>query len=75
MIPLVLITGYFSLGATWFPLNCSPRTLLTAELLLAAMGPVRWVAVTVTATTMTRARPSLQDLPQAMRQLFSRIAC
>ena len=59
---------------TWFLLKLlvttAPRTLLTAELLIAAMGPVSWLAVTIMAVTATSGGPSLQNMPQGAAQLF-----
>jgi hypothetical protein len=48
----------------------APRTLLTAELLIATMGPVSWLAMTIMAVTMPPGGPSLQNVPQAAAQLF-----
>src|SRR5215469_15808819 len=49
MIVFVLAAGVFSLAPTWFLLKLcvekAPRTLLTAELLIAAIGPASWLAV------------------------------
>jgi hypothetical protein len=50
MIVFVLVAGVLSLGSTWFLLKLcvekAPRTLLAAELLIAASGPASWLAVT-----------------------------
>ena len=74
MILFVLVTGFFSLAPTWFLLKLlvtkAPRTLLTAELLIAAMGPVSWLAMTVMAATTPPGGPSLQNLPQAAVELL-----
>ena len=44
------MTGFFSLAPTWFLLKLlvatAPRILLPTELLIAAMGPVSWLAMT-----------------------------
>ncbi|HTQ26066.1 MAG TPA: hypothetical protein VMI09_15365 [Candidatus Binataceae bacterium] len=65
MIVFVLAAGFFSLAPTWFLLKlCAEkamRTLLAAELLIAATGPVSWLAVRWMA-----ADPSPQSLPQAI---------
>jgi hypothetical protein len=65
MIVFVLAAGFFSLARTWFLLKlCAEktmRTLLAAELLIAATGPVSWLAVRWMA-----ADPSPQSLPQAI---------
>jgi hypothetical protein len=49
MILFVLATGFFSLAPTWFLLKLSiekaPRALLAALLLVAALGPLSWLAV------------------------------
>ena len=74
MILFVLGTGFFSLAPTWFLLKLlvakAPRTLLTAELLAAAMGPVSWLAMTIMAATTPAGGPSLQNLPQAAVELL-----
>src|SRR5579862_9205172 len=50
MVLFVFVTGFFALLPTWFLLKLfaekAPRTLLTIELLVAAMGLVSWLAVT-----------------------------
>ena len=55
MILFIFVTGFFSLAPTWFLLKLlvatAPRILLTAELLIAAMGPVSWLAMTIMAVT------------------------
>jgi len=49
MIVFVLVAGFLSLVPTWFLLKLclekAPRTLLAAELLIAASGPASWLAV------------------------------
>jgi hypothetical protein len=49
MILFVLAAGFFSLAPTWFLLKMSlekaPRTLLAAQLLLAGIGPLSWLAM------------------------------
>lgn len=49
MVLFLLATGFFSLVPTWFVLKLfverAPRTLVTIELLIAAMGPASWLAV------------------------------
>ncbi|MBI5260451.1 MAG: hypothetical protein HY852_01375 [Bradyrhizobium sp.] len=49
MILFVLVMGVLSLAPTWFLLKLcvekAPRTLLAAELLIAAIGPASWLAV------------------------------
>ena len=51
MIVFVLAAGVFSLAPTWFLLKLcvekAPRTVLAAELLIAALGPASWLAVTL----------------------------
>ena len=74
MILFVLVAGFFSLAPTWFLLKLllekAPRALLAAELLIAAMGPVSWLAVTIMAVTTPTGGPSLPNLPQAMREML-----
>jgi len=74
MILFVLATGFFSLVPTWFLLKLSvekaPRALLTAELLIAALGPVSWLAMTALAMTTPPGGPSLLNSPQAVRELI-----
>jgi len=74
MILFVLAAGFFSLAPTWFLLKLSvdkaPRTLLTTELLIAAMGPVSWLAMTALAVTTPLGGPSLLNSPQAVRELL-----
>ena len=74
MILFVLVTGIFSLVPTWFLLKLlvtkMPRTLLTVELLIAAMGPVSWLAMTIVVATTPPGGPSFQNLPQVVAQLF-----
>ncbi len=74
MILFIFVTGLFSLGPTWVLLKLlvatAPRTLLTAELLIAAMGPVSWLAMTIMAVMTPPGGPSLQNVPQGAAQLF-----
>ena len=74
MILFVLATGFFGLAPTWFLLKLfvekAPRALLVIELLVAAMGPVSWLAVTAMAVTTPPGGPSLQNLPQAATVLL-----
>src|SRR5207253_2500431 len=55
IVLFVLVTGFFSLAPTWFLLKLlvekAPRALLATELLIAAMGPVSWLAMTALAVT------------------------
>jgi hypothetical protein len=55
MILFVLVAGFFSLMSTWFLLKLfiekAPRTLLAIMLLVAAMGPVSWLAMVAMAVT------------------------
>jgi len=64
MVLFVLVTGLLSLVPTWFLLKLwldkAPRTLVAAELLLAAIGPASWIAVVYLA-----AGPAPRDLPNA----------
>jgi len=64
MLVFVLAAGVLSLAPTWFVLKLcvekAPRTLLAAELLIAATGPASWLTVRCMA-----AGASPQSLPQA----------
>jgi hypothetical protein len=68
MILFVLAAGFFSLAPTWFLLKLSvekaPRVLLAALLLIAAIGPLSWLAVAY----MSDARAP--NLPQAADELL-----
>ena len=44
--------------------------MLTAELLIAAMGPVSWLAMTALAVTTPPGGPSVLSSPQAVRELL-----
>ena len=74
MILFVLATGFLSLAPTWFLLKLlvekAPRALLATELLIAALGPVSWLAMVAMAVTTPAGGPSLQNLPQAARVLI-----
>ena len=67
MILFVLVAGFLGLAPTWFLLKLfvekAPRALLATELLIAAIGPASWLAVTYLADG-----PSLPSLPQAVSQ-------
>src|SRR5437762_8264378 len=56
MILFLLVAGFLSLAPTWFLLKLfvekAPRVLLATELLIAAMGPVSWLAVTALAAAI-----------------------
>jgi hypothetical protein len=68
MILFLLATGFFSLAPTWFLLKLSvekaPRVLLAVLLLIAALGPLSWLAV----VDLASARPP--DLPAAANELL-----
>jgi hypothetical protein len=75
MILFVLVVGFLSLAATWFLLKLlvekAPRALLVIELLVAAMGPVSWLAMVAMAVTTPPGGPSsLPNLPQVAKELF-----
>jgi hypothetical protein len=74
MILFVLAAGFFSLAPTWFLLKLSvekaQRALLTAELLIAAMGPMSWLAMTALAVTTPPGGPSPLNSLQAVRELL-----
>jgi len=50
IILFMLVAGFFSLAPTWFLLKLTvekaPRAVLATELLIAAIGPASWLAVT-----------------------------
>lgn len=68
MVLFVLATGFLSLAPTWFLLKLSiekaPRALLAALLLIAALGPLSWLAVVY----LSDARAP--NLPQAADELL-----
>jgi hypothetical protein len=74
MILFVLAAGFFSLAPTWFlrwlAVEKAPRAVLTTELLIAAMGPVSWLAMIALAVTTPPGGPSLLNSPQAVRELL-----
>ena len=74
MILFMLVAGFLGLVPTWFLLKLlvekAPRALLTTELLVAAMGPVSWLAMLAMAVTTPAGGPSFTNLPQAGRELF-----
>jgi hypothetical protein len=75
MILFVLVAGFFSLMPTWFLLKLfiekAPRTLLAIMLLVAAMGPVSWLAMVAMAVTTPPGGPSsLPNLPQLAKEMF-----
>ena len=65
MILFVFVTGFVGLVPTWFLLKLfiekAPRTLLAIALVVAAMGPASWLAVTHMA-----GGASVPNLPQAV---------
>lgn len=73
-ILFIFVAGLFSLAPTWFLLKlwvaAAPRILLAAVLLIGALGPVSWLAVTVMAMTTAPGGPSsLPDWPQTVVNL------
>jgi hypothetical protein len=74
MILFVLVAGFLSLVPTWFLLKLlvekAPRALLATELLIAAMGPVSWLAMIAMAVTTPAGGPSLLNVPQAAKELL-----
>src|SRR6266571_1819976 len=74
MILFVLVTGFFSLAPTWFLLKLAvetaPRAVLAIELVIAAMGPVSWLAMTALAAATPEGGPSLPNWPQATKELL-----
>ena len=73
MILFLLVAGFLGLAPTWFLLKLSvekaPRLLLATEFLIAATGPVSWLAVTGLAGSP--GGPGLPNLPQAVSQLLA----
>ncbi len=69
MILFVLAAGFFGLAPTWFLLKLwverAPRTLVATELLMAAIGPVSWLAVVSVA-----GGPPGANAPQALWALL-----
>jgi hypothetical protein len=68
MILFVLVAGFFGLAPTWFLLKlfiAKARALLAIELLVAAMGPASWLAVTHMA-----GGASVPNLPEAVSQFL-----
>jgi hypothetical protein len=67
MILFVLVTGFLGLVPTWFLLKLlaekAPRTLLAILLLVAAIGPASWLAMTYLAR-------GLPNHPEAVGALF-----
>jgi hypothetical protein len=70
MILFVLVTGFFSLVPTLFLLKLSvekaPRTLVAVVLLVAAVGPVSWLAV----IHLAKPGAGLPFLPDAVTELL-----
>jgi hypothetical protein len=69
MVLFVLVTGFLGLVPTWFLLRLSlknaPRVVLGALLLVAAIGPVSWLA-----TVYLAQQPGQPDLPSAIMALL-----
>ncbi len=69
MILFIVFAGAFGLAPTWFLLKLcaekAPRTLLSAELLIAVLGPASWLAVIFLAVDS-----SLANLPAPARVLL-----
>ncbi len=74
MILFMLVAGFLGLVPTWFLLKVlveqAPRALLAAVLLIAAIGPVSWLAMIALAATTPAGGPSLPDMPQAVKELL-----
>ena len=68
MVLFVFVVGFFGLAPTWFLLKLfiekAPRVLLAIVLLVAAMGPASWLAVTQMA-----GGSGLPDMPQTAAAL------
>jgi len=69
MILFVLAAGFFSLAPTWFLLKLSlekaPRAVLAVLLLIAAFGPLSWLAV------VYLGRAGIPNLPEAAAELLA----
>lgn len=69
MIVFALVAGVLSLAPTWFLLKLcidkTPRTLVAAVLLIAAIGPASWLAVRWMATG-----PGPHSLPQTFNGML-----
>jgi hypothetical protein len=74
MILFVLVAGFLSLAPTFFLLKLlvetAPRALMAVELLIAAMGPLSWLALIAMAATTPDGGPSLANVPQPERELI-----
>jgi len=61
MVLFVLVAGFFGLVPTWFLLKLliakAPRALLVVAILVAALGPVSWLAVTHMAAGLSPPNP------------------
>ena len=68
MVVFVLVAGFLGLAPTWFVLRLcaeqAPRLLLAVLLLVAAVGPLSWLAV------VCLAGPGGLNLPEAGRELL-----
>jgi len=68
MILFVLVAGFFSLAPTWFLLKLSlekaPRSLAAVLFLIAAMGPLSWLAVAYLTAD------HVSNLPQPVNELL-----
>jgi hypothetical protein len=68
IILFVVASGFLSLVPTWFLLKLAvkkaPRALLAAQLLIAALGPVSWLAVVYLMDA------EVAPLPQAAKELL-----
>ena len=73
MILFVLVAGFFSLAPTLFLLKLAvekaPRILLALELLVAALGPVSWLAV-MGLVGGPPGSSGLANLPEAAKELL-----
>jgi hypothetical protein len=72
MILFVVVAGFLGLAPTWFLLKLladkAPRALLAAELLIAALGPLSWLAMTTLAVAPPAGGVSLPNVPQGLRE-------
>lgn len=74
VILFLVVTGFLALVPTCFLLKLcadrAPRVLLAIVLVIAAMGPVSWLAMVWMAASGPSGGPSLANWPQALAQVF-----
>jgi hypothetical protein len=74
MILFLLVAGFLGLAPSWFLLKLlvdkAPRALLAIELLIAAIGPLSWLAVITLAAATPAEGGSPSDSSEAARELL-----